>query len=83
MNSQETAAGAALGQGARHAIIKATLYATAYSLFAHPGVGTPCLPDHSSRPQGYGVHLSKAERRGKTWQELQALRQGRNPGGAT
>lgn len=26
------------------------------------------------RPEGYGVHLTKAERRGKTWQELQALR---------
>jgi len=26
------------------------------------------------KPEGYGVHLSKAERRGRSWQELQTIR---------
>jgi hypothetical protein len=32
----------------------------------------PALP--APRPEGYGVHLSKAERKGKSVAELQALR---------
>jgi hypothetical protein len=37
----------------------------------------PDLPDvagYQRRPEGYGVHLSKAERRGKSVAELQRLR---------
>lgn len=35
---------------------------------------------HRARPAAYGVHLSKAERRGKTYAELQALRWERRNG---
>jgi hypothetical protein len=40
--------------------------------------GVPRLP--APRPEGYGVHLSKAERRGKTPAELQRLRAQRAAG---
>ena len=32
----------------------------------------PSLPE--PKPEGYGIHLSKAERKGKSFAELQALR---------
>ncbi len=35
-------------------------------------VGLRPLPE--PKPEGYGIHLSKAERKGKAWQELQAMR---------
>lgn len=34
----------------------------------------PALPEPEPEPRGYGVHLSKAERRGLTWDQQQALR---------
>jgi hypothetical protein len=33
----------------------------------------------AQKPRGYGVHLSKAERKGKTPAELQAMREARLP----
>ena len=35
------------------------------------------LPHPESRPPGYGVHLTKAERRGKTPEEMQRMREER------
>ena len=34
----------------------------------------PPLP--APKPVGYRVHIPKARRKGKTWQELQAMRRG-------
>ncbi|MFA5377283.1 MAG: hypothetical protein WC455_16150 [Dehalococcoidia bacterium] len=42
----------------------------------------PRIVDHvdpKPRPRSYGVHLSKAERKGKTWREIQAIRYGVAP----
>jgi hypothetical protein len=41
------------------------------------GQGAPELPDvagYPPRPKGYGVHLSKAERKGKSFAEIQRMR---------
>jgi hypothetical protein len=49
------------------------------ALMAHGGDNVshwiPSLPE--PKPKGYGVHLSKAERRGKSFSDLQALREER------
>jgi len=61
-----------MGNPARRALIRTIMLA---SLFG--GVTGEEMPDvvgHPPRPKGYGVHLSKAERRGKSPAELQALR---------
>ena len=42
--------------------------------------GNDALPDvagYQRRPKAYGVHLSKADRKGKMWAELQAMREAR------
>lgn len=50
---------------------------TAMAMLAAASGVAPEYPDlrgPSARPRGYGVHLSKAERRGKSYAELQRLR---------
>lgn len=43
----------------------------------HGGEMLPTLPTMEPRPDGYGVHLTKAQRRGKSWLEMQAMRAGK------
>ncbi|MBE3064818.1 MAG: hypothetical protein IMZ69_07345 [Spirochaetes bacterium] len=57
----------------RTAMIMTTMLAMtagAYMVDGIPELAGPPGP----RPPGYGVHLSKAERRGKSFAELQAMR---------
>lgn len=37
----------------------------------------PSLPKWEPRPRGYGVHLSKGERRGKSFGDIQRMREER------
>jgi hypothetical protein len=63
---------------ARRLLITAAAYAMAAAAFGDPDARfrpLPTLPE--PRPRGYGVHLSKAERRGKTPAQLQAMREER------
>jgi hypothetical protein len=51
------------------------MYALAMSLHGGDHVSTwiPSIPE--PKPIGYGIHLSKAERKGKTREELQKMRE--------
>ena len=59
---------------ARGAAMTAMMLALTASAFMgdQGGIAFPRLPE--PKPKGYGVHLSKAQRKGKSWSELQALR---------
>jgi hypothetical protein len=37
----------------------------------------PIQTNHRIKPKSYGIHLSKAERKGKTWNEIQRMREDR------
>jgi hypothetical protein len=57
----------------RSAIIMTTMLAMMAPAFT--GEGGPSLPRlPEPKPEGYGVHLSKADRRGKSVAEIQHLR---------
>ena len=56
--------------------LRATMMAMTMLALSMGGEGAPELPRlPEPKPKGYGVHLSKAERKGKTPAELQAMRQ--------
>jgi hypothetical protein len=54
-----------------------TMLAHAMAAGAYEGqhIEFPDVAGYPPRPEGYGVHLSKAERKGKTPAQLQAMRQ--------
>lgn len=63
----------------RTAMIMTTMLAlTAASAIGNEGYSPPLPRLPAPKPKGYGVHLTKAERRGKSFSELQALREARN-----
>lgn len=39
-----------------------------------PTIELPDVSGYPPRPECYGHHLSKSQRKGKTWQEIQAMR---------
>jgi len=60
-----------------HSPMRTAMIMTTMLAMAVGGMMDPEMPDvagHPPRPKGYGVHLSKTERRGKSPAELQRLR---------
>ena len=47
-------------------------------ILASEGQGLPRPKLPKPKPPGYGVHIPKALRKGKTFEELQAMREGRS-----
>jgi hypothetical protein len=54
-----------------------TILAHSMAGAAYSDKGMPDVSGYQRRPEGYGVHLSKAERKGKKPAELQRMRQER------